>query len=206
MCKAAGEGCSPDDSERHKQMICSQCGNDVTDGSATCPNCGAQLAPASAAGPAQRSSAGTPAYKFDLNRLSRADQIAGIASVVLFISLFLPWFGVSISIVSVTADALTAHGYLWITLILCLVVVGYLGLAAGFEQMPVSLPLSRDQLLLAATGINFVLVLLAFVFKPGGVGSVGVGWRFGAFVGLIAAIAAVAPLAVPAIQARRASS
>jgi hypothetical protein len=186
-------------------MICSQCGNNVTDGSATCPNCGAQLAPATAPGPAQRSPAGTPAFRFDLNRLSRADQIAGGASVILFISLFLPWFGVSFAFVSANADALTAHGYLWITLILCLAIVAYLVMAAGFEQLPVSLPLNREQLLLVATGINFVLVLLAFVFKPGGVGSVGVGWRFGAFVGLIAAVAAVAPLAIPAIQARRTS-
>ncbi len=194
-------------------MLCSQCGNDVANGSATCPRCGAPVhvapgaPPAAAGGPAAGQNAGAPAaaFKFDATRWSRADQIAGGGTLVLFISLFLPWFGVSLGAFgSATADALTAHGYLYIVLILCLAIFAYLAMVAGFERLPVQLPLDREQLLLAATGINCVLVLIAFVFKPGGYGSVGVGWRFGAFVGLIAAIAAVAPLAMPAIQARRA--
>jgi hypothetical protein len=187
-------------------MICSQCGNNVADGTATCPNCGAQLASANAPSPAQRPAAPASAFKFDLNRLSRADQIAGGASVVLFISLFLPWFGVSVSVISVTADGLRSHGYLWITLILCLAIVAYLAMAAGYEQMPMNIQIPRERLLLIATGINLVLVLLAFLLKPGGYGTVGVGWEFGAFVGLIAAVAACAPLAIPAIQARRSAS
>jgi hypothetical protein len=47
-----------------------------------------------------------------------------------------------------------------------------------------------------------VLVILAFLFKPGGSG---VGWRWGAFVGLVAAIVAVVPLGMPYVQARRAA-
>jgi hypothetical protein len=45
--------------------------------------------------------------------------------------------------------------------------------------------------------------LIACVDKPGAIGFHGVGWGFGAFVGLIAAVVAAAPLAAPAIQARR---
>jgi hypothetical protein len=48
-----------------------------------------------------------------------------------------------------------------------------------------------------------VLTILAFLLKPGGIGFSGIGWGFGAFVGLIAAVVAAAPLAIPAIQARR---
>jgi len=39
--------------------------------------------------------------------------------------------------------------------------------------------------------------------KPGGYGFHGVGWSYGAFVGLIAAIVAAFPLGWPIIQARR---
>jgi len=58
--------------------------------------------------------------------------------------------------------------------------------------------------LLIATGVNAVLSILAFVFKPGGIKFSGIGWGFGAFVGVAASIVAAAPTAVPAIQARRA--
>jgi hypothetical protein len=39
--------------------------------------------------------------------------------------------------------------------------------------------------------------------KPGGYGFSGIGWGFGAFVGLVAAIVAAFPTAAPAIKARR---
>jgi len=45
--------------------------------------------------------------------------------------------------------------------------------------------------LLIATGVNAVLSILAFLDKPG---FSGIGWGFGAFVGLAAAIVAAARL------------
>lgn len=196
-------------------MFCSQCGNDVANGAAACPRCGAPVHLAAGApqpspqpgGPGMPGAAHAPApaFKFEVSRWTRADQIAGGATLLLFISLFLPWFGVSLGALGdVSGSGLSAHGYLYLTLILSLAIFAYLVMVAGFERLPFALPLSHEQVLLGATGVNFVLVLIAFVFKPGGFGAAGVGWRFGAFVGLIAAIAAVAPLAVPAIQARRA--
>jgi hypothetical protein len=192
-------------------MFCSQCGNNLANGAAACPRCGAAIGQAPSAQPtaqpggpgaAGSASAQAPTFRFEVTRWSRADEIAGGATLLLFISLFLPWFGVSIGgLGSYTADGLTSHGYLYITLILSLAIIGYLVLIAGFEQMPFSMPLRHEQVLLGATGVNLVLVLIAFLFKPG---SIGVGWRFGAFVGLIAAIAAFVPLALPAFQARRA--
>jgi hypothetical protein len=58
-------------------------------------------------------------------------------------------------------------------------------------------------LLLVASVVNLVLTVLAFVDKPGGIGFSGIGWGFGAFVGLIAAIVAAVPLGMPALRARR---
>jgi len=134
------------------------------------------------------------------------DRLTGGATVVLFISLFLPWFSASASLggfsASSSVDALSAHGYLYLVLIIALLMVGYLIARAGLNAMP-ALPLSHERLLTIAAGINFLLVLIAFVFKPSGNSLVSVGWDFGAFVGLLAAIVALVPLVRGGLQARR---
>ncbi len=189
-------------------MFCAQCGNSVAEGSATCAHCGAPVGggvttPASAS-PAGGggSAAALQGFSFDAARLSQADRIAGSASVVLLVSLFLPWFTVSAGPFSASASGMTAHGYLWVVFLLCLGIVAFLVLSAGFAELPVRLPVAREMVLLAATGINLLLILLAFFVRPAGYGVVGVGWGFGAFVGLIAAIVACAPLAMPVLRAR----
>jgi hypothetical protein len=197
-------------------MICSQCGNDVAEGSAVCPRCGApqgtsQAAadvrlgapggPAPAGGPTGTAATVTPAFNFDLKRLTRNDQIVGAATIVFFISLFLPWFTSSAGIYSASVNGLW-HGYMYIGLILALAVIAYLVLRAGFEALPFRLPLDDERALLAATGVIFVLTVISFVFKPSGAGVVSIGWGFGAFVGLVAAAAAVAPLGLPFLRSR----
>jgi len=144
-------------------------------------------------------------FKFDATKWTRNDRITGIATLVLFIALFLPWFGVSVGArgfgISVEADGLTAHGYLYIVLILALVLMGYLVIRAGMADLATKLPVGHEILIMGLTAVNALLVILAFVFKPGG-GAVG--WRWGAFVALVAAIVALAPLGLPYVQARRA--
>src|SRR5580692_636364 len=193
-------------------ITCSNCQTESAEGTALCPGCGAALAAAPAGTTAGASPAGTPAaapagsqVKFDATKLTQTDRIVGIASFVLLISLFLSWFSVSLGpIGSVSASGLSAHGYLYIVLILSIVIVALLAVRAlGAWAFPSTAPVTEEQALLIATGINFVLVLIAFLLKPGGVGS-GVGWSFGAFVGLIASIVAVVPLARPALAARKA--
>jgi hypothetical protein len=182
-------------------ITCSNCQTESAEGTTLCPGCGAALA----AAPAGATAAGTPAgaptaapagsqVKFDATKLTQTDRIVGIASFVLLISLFLSWFSVSLG----------PHGYLYIVLILSIVIVALLAVRAlGAWAFPSTAPVTEEQALLIATGINFVLVLIAFLLKPGGVGS-GVGWSFGAFIGLIASIVAVVPLARPALAARKA--
>ena len=193
-------------------ITCSNCQTESAEGTALCPGCGAALAAAPAGTTAGASPAGAPAaapagsqVKFDATKLTQTDRIVGIASFVLLISLFLSWFSVSLGpIGSVSASGLSAHGYLYIVLILSIVIVALLAVRAlGAWVFPSTAPVTEEQALLIATGINFVLVLIAFLLKPGGVGS-GVGWSFGAFVGLIASIVAVVPLARPALAARKA--
>jgi hypothetical protein len=208
-------------------MTCSQCGSDVAAGSAACPNCGApqsgfgtqeaqaqppQSAPAppqysAQAPPPQSAPAASPTFNFDAKRLTRDDQIVGGASLLLLISVFLPWYTASFGGNSASLSGTSGHGFLWIVFILALAAVVYVILKAGFETLPFSLPLSPEQLLLGLTGVNLVLVLIAFLLKPGTGATfinVSVGWGFGAFVGLICAIAAVVPLALPLVRARSA--
>ena len=197
-------------------MICSQCGNNVADQAAACPGCGAQLSvsqgPEVRVGAAAGVSAGhaaaamSPAFNLDLKRLTRDDQIVGGATLVLFISLFLPWFTVSVkgfgsTLASGSVNGLY-HGYMYIDLILALAVLAFLVMRAGFDQLPFRLPVAPEQALLAATGLNLLFALISFVFKPAGGFDVSVGWGIGAFLGLIAAIAAVAPLGVPLLRSR----
>jgi|CZKT01.1.fsa_nt_gi hypothetical protein len=188
-------------------MICSQCGNDVAAGSAACPNCGAQLAgnvnqPAPApVGAPVGGAAATQQFHFELQRLSRNDQIAGVGTLVLFISLFLPWFSSSAGIYSASVNGLY-HGYMYLTLIVALVILAYLVVRAGFAKLPFNVPLRHEQVLLIGTGINFVLTLISFVFKPASVPGLSIGWGIGAFLGLIAAVVAVVPEGLPFVRSR----
>ena len=126
-------------------------------------------------------------------------MIAGIATLVLFLSLFLPWYTYNYGLGSISADGLW-HGWMYLVLLICLAIIAFLILRAGFAEMPVKLPLTDELVLLIATGVNTLLSLLAFLFKPGGIGLTGVGWGFGAFVGVAAAIVALVAIALPVIN------
>ena len=121
------------------------------------------------------------------------------ATIVLFISLFFSWFGITVIGITVTASGLSAHGYLYIVMILCILIVAYLVLRAGWDELPIRQNVPHLTVMMVATIVNLVLVFIAFIFKPGGSG---VGWEFGAFIGLIAAIVAAAPYAIPQLRAK----
>jgi len=92
---------------------------------------------------------------------------------------------------------------MYIVFILSLAILVYLVARAGFTELPFKMPIAGEQFLLIASVVNLIFSVLAFVDKPGGVGFSGVGWGFGAFVGLIAAVVAALPLGLPALRARR---
>jgi hypothetical protein len=207
-------------------QTCPQCQSQVADDAGTCPSCGSSLsasptstaaqaaptvsapapAPASAAGAAASSGSSVPAYKFDAARWSLADRIAGIASAVLFISLFLDWFSASLGPFSGSESGLSAHWYLYFVLILCVLIVAYLVLRAGWDELPIDMRFPHLTIMMVATLVNLVLVFLGFIFKPSA-GSfaavhISVGWSFGAILGLIAAVVAAAPYAIPQLRAK----
>lgn len=137
-----------------------------------------------------------------MKRWSQAERTTAIATFVLFISLFLPWYTYNFGIGSVSVDGLW-HGWMYLALLICLAILVYLVSLAGFSELPFKMPITGVQLLLFGSAANLVLVVLAFIDKPGGVGFSGIGWGWGAFVGLIAAVIAAVPLGVPALRARK---
>lgn len=138
----------------------------------------------------------------DVNRWTEYDRITGIASGVLLISLFLPWFQVTVLGITLTASGLQSHGFMYITLIICAAILGYLALCAS--PMRYVLPgRTHEWVLLLAGAANLVLVVIAFIATPGATGSGAVlnsgwgplmGYGYGSFIGGIAALVAVIPL------------
>jgi len=136
------------------------------------------------------------AFRLDIRRLSRVDQTVGVASLVVFIALLLPWYGLSAFGTSFTIGGTSAHGYLVIALIVALLLVGYLLLRSGWDRFPVNLPLAHAPLLLIGTGLQLLLVIIGFFDKP----AAELNWEIGAYLALIAAVAAAAPVIVPAVR------
>jgi len=127
------------------------------------------------------------------------EKIIGGATLVLLVALFLPWYSLSSGGPTIESSGAGTHGYLWIAFAVCLAVLASLVVDRGTDRLPLRMPAER-QFTIGMTGINLVLVLLAFLSKPSvlalpqgnSVVSVSPDWAYGAFVALIAAVVAVA--------------
>jgi len=86
---------------------------------------------------------------------------------------------------------------MYIPLILCLVELAYLVGIAGLPELRSRLPVPHDMFLTGINAVNLVLVVIAFT-----AGKDGAGWRFGAFVGLVAALVAALPKVALSLSAR----
>ena len=171
---------------------CSRCLVEVFPGTALCPSCGAAIRPTVMPRPAPKK-AGKSRQR--LNALNARDRVAGPATLVLLISLWLPWYSVG----PFSADGLSVHGWLFISVLNSIVLVLYAVFTAfGVGDLAEQGRMSKDQLLVVMTGLNVALVVLAFLLKPAGFG-----WSWGAFLALAAAIVAFLPFGVPLIQAQR---
>jgi hypothetical protein len=160
-----------------------------------------QYAPGAPTGHTQGAVAPRRPFRLDLHRLSRVDQTVGGATLIVLISLFLPWFGFSALGESFSASGTTSHGYLVLVVILAVLMIAYLILRAGWDEFPLSLPIAHAPLLLIGTGLQFLLVLIGFFDVPG----TGLSWEIGAYLAMIGSVTAAAPLVVPAIRSWQAS-
>ena len=171
---------------------CSRCLVEVFPGTALCPSCGAAIRPTVMPRPAPKKARKS---RQRLNALNARDRVAGPATLVLLISLWLPWYSVG----PFSADGLSVHGWLFISVLNSIVLVLYAVFTAfGVGDLAEQGRMSKDQLLVVMTGLNVALVVLAFLLKP-----TGFGWSWGAFLALAAAIVAFLPFGVPLVQAQR---
>jgi hypothetical protein len=130
-----------------------------------------------------------------LDALTIRDRVVGPATFVLLISFWLPWY----SIGPLSADGLSAHGWLFIAVVNSVVLVLYVLIVAfGVGDLATQGRMSKDQLLAILTGVNLALVVLGFLLKPAGLS-----WSWGVFLALAAATVAFLPFGVPLIKAQR---
>jgi hypothetical protein len=168
----------------------------VFPGTAVCPNCGAAIRPTVLPKPKPKR---VGKVRQRVNVLNRTELIFGPATLVLLVSFWLPWYSASVGPFSVSVGGLSAHGWLFIAVLDSIVLVLYVLITAfGAGDLADMGRLSKEQLLAVLTGVNLVLVLLAFLLKPSGFG-----WSYGAFLAVIAAIVAFLPFGVPLLQAQR---
>ena len=208
-------------------MNCTQCQTANGPGSTFCVNCGMSLIPSAPAGyggptsqgaPAapqyqpgqagpfmQRSSALPPA-SFELSRLTTLDRIIAGATLVTMISLWLPWYTGKDTLLGITSTASISgtgeHGWLWLEFLVALALLAYFAARAAWEQLPFGLPVSHERLLMAATGLQFLLILIGFIALPStdGIQGFSVSWDYGAFLALVASLVAAGPIIYPAVR------
>lgn len=128
----------------------------------------------------------------DVSRLDRGLQIAGAGGVVLLISLFLPWYGVTASLggvsISDSANAWEAFGFADFLMFVAAVVAIAAAAATATDNVPPALPVPIGRAVSFVGGVAFLLVLFRIIDIPGSdFGGVDVGRKFGAFLALIAA-------------------
>lgn len=176
-------------------MRCSRCHAENTPGSRYCSSCGQQL-PTGPGEPTRR-----PLTSIDVRRLGRGGAVALGGTVVLLISLFLPWYSLHFYLgggvtfrEGVAAVSGAAGGWRFLIVAFCLGTIFYLAMhtAAGVRVRQL---LPHWQMLTLLTAVNLLLAVLAFVARPGGgyvIPGVYVGWAYGAYLGLVAAVVAVA--------------
>jgi len=68
-------------------VICARCGSRVGEGVRVCPTCGNAMP-----SPTVRDADARTRWRFDLRRLGVGDLIAGVGTLLILISLYLPWY------------------------------------------------------------------------------------------------------------------
>ena len=128
----------------------------------------------------------------DVNRLSRGEQIAGIAAVLLLIDMFLNWYGANLNDqLSQAAKrfGVDTHVNAWqafsttdiLIFVACVVTLIMVGVQVMGSQVPVSLPMIAA----ALGGLTTLIILWRIVNQPGDNDLVNV--DYGAYIGLVLA-------------------
>jgi hypothetical protein len=158
-------------------------------------------------GPIFNGKSALPPVRFDLGRLTRVDRIVAGATFVTMISIWLPWFTGHYSALGESSTSSVSgthlHGWLWLEFLLALALLAYLGARAAWETLPVRVPVAHELILAAATGLQFLLIVIGFLARPStnGLAGFSVSWGFGAILAVIASVVAAAPVVYPVVKA-----
>lgn len=132
----------------------------------------------------------------NLKRLTVADMVTGAASLVLLVSLFLPWYAVSFGGASITLGGVAHHKFLWLAVLLSVVVITYL-----IVHATVAASVKKEPVLLVLSVIQLIIVVVPFFDVPiAMVANVTVAPAYGAFIALGAAIVSLIAVIVPFIR------
>ena len=122
----------------------------------------------------------------DVNRLRFGEMIAAAAAALLFLVMFLPWYGLPSAFGDLSFDAW--ESFAWIDVYLLLVILVALGLAVlTMTQRTVALPLSASVLVTALAAFAVLLILYRILNQPGENSITEL--RFGVFLGFLCAAA-----------------
>ena len=128
----------------------------------------------------------------DTSRLTPGDISAGVGGIVLLISLWLPWYGVSVNVrgFSASSDASGWEVFSTIDIILFLIAVAAIVLVAlkAAGQLPAEVPVSL--VLLGLGGLAVLLILYRLIDTPAPSDlpdEIDVSRKIGIFIGLIGA-------------------
>jgi hypothetical protein len=128
----------------------------------------------------------------DTSRLTPGDISAGVGGIVLLISLWLPWYGVSVDVAGFSASE-SASGwevFSTIDIILFLVAIAAIALVAlkAAGQLPADVPVALVLLALGGLAVLLILFRLIDTPAPGDLpDEIDVSRKLGLFIGLIAA-------------------
>jgi hypothetical protein len=128
----------------------------------------------------------------DTSRLTTGDIVAGVGGIVLLISLFLPWYGVSVDIAgfSVSGSGWEALGFIDILLFLISVAAIAVVAARAAGALPVDIPAPVILLGLGAFALLLVLFRIIDIPVDGNVpDEVDLSRKVGIFIALIGAAA-----------------
>ncbi len=129
---------------------------------------------------------------FDVNNLSRGDQIIGVSGIVLFIFSFFDWLGAKVPGTAISgADSAWGFTLTLIAVLIGIAMLVYVVLKAMGVDMPNLGNVTWAQVLLVAAGIAFLFVLIKLIAGPhidtaGFDVNIDKTRKFGIFIGLIA--------------------
>jgi hypothetical protein len=130
----------------------------------------------------------------DTSRLTTGDMIAGVGGIVLLISLFLPWYGVSVDVAGFSASESGSGwevlGFIDILLFLISVAAIAIVAARAAGALPADLPAAVILLALGALAVLLVLYRIIDIPTDGDVpDQVDLSRKVGIFIALIGAAA-----------------